>query len=58
MRYAIESARRNPNRSAAAPPKMARNQTMPPNIPVKVPVCWVEKFNFSCKYNAREAKAP
>jgi hypothetical protein len=58
MRYAIERARLNPRRSAAAPPKIARNHTMPPKMPVKVPVCSVEKFSFSCKYRAREANAP
>src|SRR6267154_2346797 len=44
MRYATESARRKPSRSAAAPPKIARNHTMPPKMPVRVPVCSVEKF--------------
>ena len=49
MRYAIDRARRNPSRSAAAPPKMARNHTMPPKMPVSVPVCSTEKFRRSCK---------
>ena len=56
MRYAIERARRKPSRSAAAPPKIARNHTMPPKMPVSVPVCSVEKFSFSCRYSASEAK--
>src|SRR5439155_1488063 len=36
-----------PGLSAIAPPKMARNQTIPPKIPASVPVCSVGKFSFS-----------
>ena len=49
IKYASERARRKPKRSAMAPPKIARNHTMPPNIPVSVPVCSVEKLSFSCR---------
>ena len=35
IKYARERARRKPRRSAIAPPKIARNQTMPPKNPGK-----------------------
>jgi len=57
-KYAVARARRKPRRSATAPPKIARNHTMPPNMPVRVPVCSVEKFSRSCRYSASDAKAP
>src|SRR5713101_3893604 len=47
IKYASDSALRIPGQSAAVPPKIARNHTMPPNKPVSVPVCSVGKFSFS-----------
>src|SRR6202030_2046520 len=35
MKYASESDRRKPKRSAKVPPNAARNHTRPPNNPVK-----------------------
>src|SRR5215472_10532489 len=49
IRYARESARRKPSLSATAPPKIARNHTIPPKKPVSVPVVSVEKSSFSCR---------
>src|SRR3984957_20457510 len=47
MKYASESERRNPNRSASVPPNAARNQTNPPNSPVKLPAWATGNFSVS-----------
>src|SRR5712672_3335746 len=49
IRYAMESARRKPRRSANAPPPIARNQTQPPNIPVRLLARSTSKCKPSCK---------
>jgi len=34
------------------------NQTMPPKMPVSVPVCSVEKLSFSCKKQGKSRESP
>src|SRR5260370_10066467 len=46
IRYASDSARRNPSQSAAVPPKIARNHTIPPNIPGSGPAFSAGQFSF------------
>src|ERR1700730_14067116 len=57
MKYANESERRNPRRSAKVPPNAARNHTRPPNNPVKLLACAAGKLRVSCKYLASDANA-
>src|SRR5947207_685233 len=48
-KYAKESARRNPSRSAIAPPKIARNHTNPPKSPARLVARSVGKLSASCR---------
>src|SRR3977135_1997893 len=57
MKYASESDRRKPKRSANVPPNAARNHTRPPNNPVKLLACAAGKLRVSCKYLASDANA-
>src|SRR6202140_4442297 len=47
MKYASESERRKPSRSASVPPNAARNHTSPPNNPVRLVACAAGKLNVS-----------
>src|ERR1700694_1933830 len=57
MKYASESDRRKPKRSANVPPNAARTNTRPPNKPVKLLACAAGKLSVSCKYRASDANA-
>src|ERR1700682_2111030 len=49
IKYASESDRRNPRRSANVPPNAARNHTSPPKRPVRLLACAAGKLKVSCK---------
>src|ERR1700692_3365310 len=49
MKYASESDRRKPRRSAKVPPNAARKHTSPPNNPVRLLACAAGKLSVSCK---------
>src|ERR1700693_1398275 len=57
MKYASDSDRRKPKRSANVPPNAARNHTRPPNNPVRLLACAAGKLSVSCKYRASDANA-
>src|ERR1700676_1451993 len=57
MKYASDSDRRKPRRSASVPPNAARNQTRPPNKPVRLLACSTGKFSVSFRYRASDANA-
>src|ERR1700719_1365741 len=54
MRYASESDRRKPKRSAKVPPNAARNHTRPPNNPVRLLACAAGKLSVSCQKRASD----
>src|ERR1700722_6968891 len=49
IKYASESDRLKPRRSARVPPNAARNHTRPPNNPVRLVACAAGKLSVSCK---------
>src|ERR1700675_2687202 len=57
IKYASESERRKPRRSAKVPPNAARNHTRPPNNPVRLVACAAGKLSVSCRYRASDANA-